>query len=704
MADELVSKIQEDDSEPIVWEGSKKDDDEQLARKINARIKEAESLWSKKQKQYRNADRYLDGRPDKTDPNKPPMIYNPLFSIIRNMTGLTTDQKPHPSVKLVLPTKNMSKVDVDNLLDLGDKLERSLDDWWETKKMQSWFQRLVFGLYTYSDMYAFPYWNKDENDVDLLAFNPRRVKIDPNSDEVEESYIIIDFYRTKAQLYGQFGEEKVKKANLKFADHVEIRDYEREDTTGEDANTKVMKNVAKMELYMEKEWWVYKAGDKILQKLRCPYWAVDKKTQLKETEEKVTDKYKKKGIAGVAQKITDKVKGAIGMKTTQDTIEERVKSALEAFKPKENYFKNPRIPLIHFDLYRLPGELYSRNLMDLAIPIVDDINTRKNAISCNAAEMGSPEVLIDGSLYNESDAARIKKGRATGEVVRINTAGGKSMEQSVKLLHGDAMPEQYIQDMMHSEKALDTLFGHHEVSRGLADPANRTKGGILALQEADQTPVRYVSRNIEDALQEVFAWVIQIKKIFQAEEVPVGEETIDYGQVTNSLRTFLKSGSMLPVSKEQQRAQAIQLYQISAIDPLTLHERLGEADPEKTAKRLEMWLKTKSVMADNNANDQQQRAVDKLKLIQAGRANEVQIAPDDDPKVHHDIFLLALKSGQLPPQIEPIVAQFIQQFTQLAQQQGSGDTAKPGATNEPAPNGPPAPAPGAASAPPVAAQ
>lgn len=684
MADELdMSKVvaQDGDDEPIVWEGDKKDDDDVLARKIGVRVSEAETLWSKKLKEWNEAEAYFDGRPDRVDQKQEPMHYNPLFPLLRNMTGLTTDPKPHPSVKLVADTKDMQQDEKEELLELGDKLERSLEDWWETEQMQTELQKIVLSEYLLSDLFVMPYWSMEKDDVCVYPLSPKRVKIDPNCDKASEAeYAVVDFYRSRRQMYAQFGKEKIQKLNIKFADHFIEQDVPEVGKAGEaeQSGVRMYKNVCKLELYMEKEWWCYRVGNKVIERLRCPFWVPEDAVQREGMGNKIRERYESErrgGLGGVVDKAVDTVKGVMGMETENSRMEQEISMALSTFKPKANYIPFAKIPLVHFETNRLVNELYSRPLFKQAKPILDDINARKNALAQNAKEHGNPGIAIDGNMYNESDALRIKDARRTGDVIRFNTSGGKSMEQSIKILQGSAMPSQYIDDMYQAKRDLDTLYGNHEVSRGLGDPSSKTKGGIIALQEADQVPVRLLSRVIENNLQEIFNWVIQIRKIFKNETVLIGEETVDYSLVDGRLKVFIKSGSMFPVSKEQQRAQAIELFNAGGLDPLTLYERIGDPDPEKTAKRLEMWLKTKSILVDSGLEDQQNRVIDKLKLIQAGRFDEIQVLPDDDPRIHHDMLLMALKSGQLAPQAEEKVAELIAQYTELAKQ----GSAQPGA-------------------------
>lgn len=664
--------------EVINWQ---KDKEEDIAAKIKKREGQSKTLHDKKMTEYKTADAYFDGRPDLDSLSKEKMIANLLLPIIRNMVGLTSDPRPHPSCKLGRLPKDAPQEDIKQLLELANATEESLDEWWEDNKMQSLLQRTLLGLYTYSDYFWLAYWNPDDKDACMEPFSPRRVLLDPNCDDVGKAdYAIVYFYRSRAKMYEQFGEEKCK--DLKYADYKEVIDVE---MSGDNSNSpsngtvQIYANVCKLKLYMEKDWWVYKVDDKILEKKRAPYWAPDEAAQQEDLKTKLQNKYKKPGIAGVAQKGMDMVKGAVGMETMEEKMGVELDDMMKVFTPKANYLKRAKIPLIQFDTYRFAGENYSRSTMMQSVPLVDDINTRKHSITGNSETIANPATVVDGAMYNETDAQKLKDIRRTGDVARLDTRANKSLRESVVVLNGEPLPAQFFEDIQQNKRDLDNLWGHHEASKGAASAANPTKGGILALQEADQTPIRYITRSIEDSLQEVFNWVIQIRKMYLEDD-----GAIDYSKVDQRIKTFVKSGSMMPTSKEQQRAQAIELYRISAIDPLTLHERLETPNPEEVAQRLSNWLRAKEVMVNGPGGvpeDQKQRVMMKLQLIQRGEFDKVEVLPDDEPKIHHDILLMALKSNQFDTEQEKVLGDLIARYEQLAK--GAGPA--PAAGGQPAP-------------------
>jgi hypothetical protein len=653
----------EENSQPINWN---KDEDELIIRKINARIDDAKALFELKLKDWKEADAYLDGDPAKVDYNKQDLIYNPLFPIVRNMTGLVTDSKPNPAARVTdyKEEEMEDKIFIKAKQQVADTLSSYLEEWWDNNKGQSLLQRWVMGLWTYADFYVFPFWDSKRKKVGLESLKPSRVKIDPNADGIDDAdYVVVTFYKSRQWMYGRFGEKKCK--DISFADYSELKVDEDIDLDNEHKSK--LKNVCRLELYMECDRWCYKVDNHIIEKMRNPLFAPDKANQVMDIKSQIEGKYKKDGLRGKMSETMDKVKGMVGMETNQDKISSEVEEAMSSFEEKTNYFTESKIPIIHFDTYRLAGELYSRSVLKQSIRILDDLNDRKHDIKNNSEELGKPNIFIDGKIQDEEQAKRIKSGKAKGEIVRLNTRENRPLQQSVWIAQGIPVPSQFFDSIEIEKRELDNLWGHHEVSRGGSDNNNKTKGGILALQEADQTPIRYVVRNIEDALQELFEWVVQIEKMYKGGKSQLDSgQVLDWSQIDSSIKIFMKSGSMMPVSKEQQRDEAIELWGKNALDPLSLFERLNDSDPEKTAKRLEAWMQSKTILTDDMYG-QIESVKEQIKLIKANQFEQAMPKPEDDPKVHHDMLLMALQQNQFTPEQEQFVAQLIEQYVAMIQ-------------------------------------
>ena len=66
--------------------------------------------------------------------------------------------------------------------------------------------------------------------------------------------------------------------------------------------------------------------------------------------------------------------------------------------------------------------------------------------------------------------------------------------------------------------------------------------------------------------------------------------TLKAQDLTIKLMVSIKEGSLAPKDELTKANQAIDLWGVKAIDPITLFSRLGEADPKQKAEQLYIWL------------------------------------------------------------------------------------------------------------------
>lgn len=656
----------EENCEPIDW---KKDKDEQIVAKINVRYEDAKDMVEFKSKQYAQAEAYLNGEPQKFDSKKPPALINHIFPIVRNISGLTTDVKPTPGTKLVKLHKGIPKEKIQIMLDTAEQLEQSLDDWWEDNNMQSELQSYVFSANTFADYYVMPFFNTNTDDADTHPIHPGLVRIDPNATAIDNAeYVTVDLYKSRLWITQKFGENAIKDNDISFFDYSEAKHLGVENEYSE-SESKKMKSIAHVILYMEPEWFAYKCGDHILQKFPNPTWATDKESQVNALMMDIEEKYKKeKGfVARTADKVVTGVKELFGMEA-QTELEAKQKAATDTFTPVENYFKCPAIPLVQFETYRMAGQKYSISAMKLSIPTIDNLNKKKAALAVNADTLAEPTIYYNGAFMSEEDGKKLVK--RSDKPIRIpGKANNRGIRDIVMEVQGQPLPPQFMNDMQDDKNMLDNLWGHHEVSKGAADPNNQTKGGIIALQEADQTPVRYLVRSLEGTLTKLFGWVVQIRKV-NKKNVQAGsvedQQFLDYANVNEHIQVFVKSGSMMPVSREQQRADAMEMFLKGAMDPLTLFERLNDPDPEKSAQRLQAWIANKQILGID-VEEQQKRVAERLQMILQNNFEAAAPQQDDDPRVFHDMLVMAVKQNLFKDQKQmEFVAQLIQQYAQAA--------------------------------------
>ena len=59
--------------------------------------------------------------------------------------------------------------------------------------------------------------------------------------------------------------------------------------------------------------------------------------------------------------------------------------------------------------------------------------------------------------------------------------------------------------------------------------------------------------------------------------------------IENNIKIIVKSGTTLPTDELSKRREALELWGMGALDPVTLFQRLKFPNPEETAKKLQAW-------------------------------------------------------------------------------------------------------------------
>ena len=92
--------------------------------------------------------------------------------------------------------------------------------------------------------------------------------------------------------------------------------------------------------------------------------------------------------------------------------------------------------------------------------------------------------------------------------------------------------------------------------------------------------------------------LVQLMKMYYTETQTIkilGEDgTVEFlrlnrDDIEKQIEIHVKSGEQLPMDKVSLRTEAVQLWQLGALDPVTLFQRLEFPNPEKAAERLVAW-------------------------------------------------------------------------------------------------------------------
>ena len=274
-------------------------------------------------------------------------------------------------------------------------------------------------------------------------------------------------------------------------------------------------------------------------------------------------------------------------------IEKRENPYYDFEEIDKNHFTVPKIPYIFSTAFRLGSAPYGEtDLIQQAIPIQDEINVLVRRILDNANKTGNSQWFVDSSVMSEEEA----NSKITNSPGLIIMGDGVANPSLMRRDPPVALPS-YIQNMkVMAESAFDNVFGTHSTTRGeRSNP--ETLGGRMLLKQADFGRIDLLVREYEKSVGELGNWIAQLLKLYIEDSRiyryfgETGTEYLKYSSemIESGVRILVKPGTTLPTDEISKREEALQLWSLQAIDPITLFERLKFPDPEGAAQALVAW-------------------------------------------------------------------------------------------------------------------
>ncbi len=542
------------------------DDDEMLAKKIEHRIAEAKHLHDGRVRiAKRNLlifrgkiDKLLEDYPEKVDYNSKSVLSR-VFFIVRNLVGLSTD---NPAEVIIAPDNDKPKS-----IERAKKIEQNIE-WGRIRtNFNDMIAMCLFDTWVKGDSFLHWFWNYDINDFDFEPYTLEDVLISPDGKDTQDAeYVILQPYRNRSWFKKNYEDlyDKIEfdhRYDKDKGEFIETTDRQRGTMTRvfsywEDELLVV--KVRKKSTGSEKEW-------EILEKKQNPYY------EFRTPEEQFSEEM---GID--MGQMTDGMVGDVGA---------------DSFKPVINYFQYPRKPIVQIPSIKLLGEFYSEDIMSHIERVLMSMNMKKRAFNDNLAGCNDKWVMDENAVSEE------EAGKITNEPNQTIRADFNENPKPAYLEKGSPVPQSFHQDINHDEQYIDDIFGHHEISRG-AGKAD-TLGQDQMNAESDRTPVRYQIRATERAIVECVQGSIQLMKMFYTEAHTAKKFSQDNSMkslelinddVEEGQEPMIKPASSMPVSKEGQKRQALEMFTAGALDPYTLFTRIDMGNPKELADRLNNWL------------------------------------------------------------------------------------------------------------------
>lgn len=557
-----------------------KTSNEDLVTIFNTWLNESQSYHDEMLKKQKISEQYyLGNQTDKVyiPEHASDTVENRIFEGVETLVPIAT---ANAHQFLALPRK-----DEENSKTKAKKVQTVLEKKYETLEIQRKLEDVTRNLLLYRFGVLKYFWNDEINDIDVKSIDPRLILIPKlRTDPHDLPYVMELQEYTEDEMEFNFPDFNLS-----------------EMPTSSSSSSQTKSSYSGKDLYKVYEVWTpetlaWFCNKAVIDVQDNPHWDWD-------GEEKEKYALNKKG------KITKK----------KDHV----------FR---NHLESPEKPYIFFTTFQVGDTpIASTSLVEIAIPIQDAINVQKRQIIDNLRQMGNGQVVMDSDAMSKEEADNI-----TNEPGLVLRGELLASQNKLKRVPGVAIPNAHFSNLQHSEAVIDNLMGVHSATRGAA--ASKTLGQDIMSRQQDFTRIDLITRVLNRGIYRLANGLVQLMKLYYDEthtfKVLGPEGAIDFvsfGQndIEDELEINVKSGQTLPLDELQLQNQAVQLWQLNALDPVTLFERLKFPNPEKAAERLVLWkqgqltMESQAKIAEANASAEAKARLTPTKTTETeGRGTE----------------------------------------------------------------------------------
>lgn len=263
--------------------------------------------------------------------------------------------------------------------------------------------------------------------------------------------------------------------------------------------------------------------------------------------------------------------------------------------PGDNQLQKKTIPytiLTVFNFGETPMDVTS--LVWQNIPNQDFINKRMKQIDRNADNMNNGLVL-SGDHFTKEQAAEAARHKQKGGTLWVPRG---DVNKAYRWDSSPALPEQVFAHLQDSRTELRNIFGiQGSTASGISQ--DQTVRGKILRGQADQSRVGgLISESIERFVATLYIWQVQMMKVYYTDqrklifEGSLGSEEVDVSNllIKGKASITVKEGSMIPRNPLEERNQAVELFQMGVMSPISLYKKLGQANANEMAKEYVVWM------------------------------------------------------------------------------------------------------------------
>lgn len=373
-------------------------------------------------------------------------------------------------------------------------------------------------------------WSAVNNEITTVVLRPQKLIMDPNATIINGKYT------------GEFIGEYRKESASKLADRFPKKKKEIESLAQDKMGTELQ--------YIE--WWTndmvfWTINNIVLDKSKNPHWNYDQEGQ--------------------------------GGKTVKG----------------KNHFPRPQMPYTFLSVFNVGQHpVDDTNLVEQTLALQDLISKRNTQIDKNADNTNGG-VVVSGDHFTKEQAFQVSTALRKGNAVWVPQG---DVNRAFKRDMAPPLPAFVYQSLQDYRDQLKGVFGIKVLSGQVGANERTARQKIAARQQEIDRIGGGVSEFLEQMSDVTFNWFVQMMYVYYTDQHTasvIGPQnaqefiTLKADELDRKLIVSVKEGSMLPKDALMKRTEAIELYQIGALDPITLFERLEFPNPKETAKLLFQW-------------------------------------------------------------------------------------------------------------------
>jgi hypothetical protein len=572
-------------------------DDKQLATLIENRWKSSETVWDivKKVydanlKAYKNDPDWLKDLPRKKSKVRANRIFVDMEAVINTLIA----NPPKPNMLPARPTEEAR-------LQATQK-EKYFQIKYDERNVKETLRKGLRNLYLSRLIVLKPFWNAKINDFDVIAVDPRKVRIGKTATKEADSEFCIEEVSDSLSAVLRRFPAKQKEILAKHGMAL-----------GEKGEIPAQVLIDNPEVTYKEAWirdsLICKYDDIVLDKGPNPYWdwqgvllSEDEHAQLKEANPDQLRLIMQNAKTQQEQRFAQKQQQAGQPEPTQQGDMPPLEGADTSLSYSAyyfNHFDQPRKPYILATAFNNENSpIGQTDMITQAAPLQENVDETKRDIITNARVVNGVW-KIDASVMTQAEAQKVQPD-ADGRI------WGKGVAKGVARETGPALPAFVVENMQDSRQEIDNIMAASSAFRGERQ-GTETKGGRLALVDQSYLRLNELVQVVDYVNYELFNWFYQLAKVRYTEHhyaKTMGKDmaaqliTLSQDDFEDGEEVRVIAGKQLPEDREFRFEMAQKDVAAGLLSPVDYFEIAGYntySPPKELAKNAFMFRAAPSV-------------------------------------------------------------------------------------------------------------